>query len=392
MKIFRLNLLLAVSTLLQRIRSVREKSRIREFVLKESDVIRALPPAEMKGGTVIIKCDDIGDFLIWQHVIPEIKKHASRPLVFVGNKTVQPMAEAWFDFADRYIWVDKSRWQDGEYRKAIYHELRSIGAETAYTTLFTRNYRMDDLMLAATGAARRIAWDRSHHTYFPALPATDFCATETVLSPESIMPEFMRHAEFISKIYHTDFNRRFKPLFPSFSKQNRLVVFPAANTRSRWWKPVNYADVIRALAPEFDSILLLGGSNACDYAAEINRLSGCEKLNDMTGRTSLTDLMALIGESRLLICPDTSAMHFAVHTKTDVILLSNGNNWQRFASYEPYVESAFRVLFPPHVHPEQNKVKIHYNSAEIQAIKPADVIRTAHYILSAGQKEQHPKV
>ncbi len=366
---------LFVSSILQNRKQKKDFLKIEDFIRSEQKQIDTLPlSSETKKGTLIVKCDDIGDFLLWQQVIPHIKANADGPITFVGNSVIKPLIEAWFDFADHYIWIQKSKWDDVNYRMDIYKQLRLINAKVAFTPLFTRHFRMDDLMLYASNADSRYAWDRSHHPYFPEITVSDPLITNPIKSEEVLQLEYIRHIEFIETIYNIEITHEVKPLFPNFTKYKTLIVFPAANTKSRWWNYKKYAQTIQAVSPLFDKIFLMGGPNAADYAKEIEQTANEPKLVNMVNQTALTELMAFIGEASVLLCPDTSAMHFSVLTATNTVVLSNGNNWQRFANYQPYVQCKFKVVFPSYFKPEPNKVKLNYSGAEIQAITVAQVV------------------
>lgn len=364
-----------LSTQLQKRKQKKEFKRIESFICQECLSIDTLIKIDApKSGTLIVKCDDIGDFLLWQQCIPHIVAHAPKPITFVGNSNIKPLLEEWFDFADHYIWIQKNQWEDATYRQSIYQKIRALNVELAFTTLFTRNFKMDDLMVYATAADRRVAWDRSHHPYFPQMSAADVLTNHTIKSEKPLQLEYFRHLELVASIFNLELTYEVKPLFPHFKKHKNLVVFPAANTKSRWWHPKKYATCIRELAGDFNQIYLLGGPNAIDYAKEIEQLSQEPKLMNLVGQTALTDLMTFIGEASVLLCPDTSAMHFAMLTETNTVVLSNGNNWQRFANYQPYVKSHFKIVFPAYFKPDPMKVKLNYSSAEIQAINVDQVL------------------
>lgn len=366
---------LYVSSILQNRKQKKDFLKIEDFIGREQKGINAMPLiSEPKKGTLIVKCDDIGDFLLWQQVIPHIKANADGPITFVGNSVIKPLIDAWFDFADHYIWIQKSKWDDANYRMGIYKQLRLINAKVAFTPLFTRHFRMDDLMLYASNADSRYAWDRSHHPYFPEMTASDALVTNPIKSEEVLQLEYFRHIEFIEKIYNISIPHEVNPLFPNFTKHKTLIVFPAANTKSRWWNYKKYVQTIQAVSPLFDKIFLMGGPNAVDYAKQIEQAANEPKLVNMVNQTVLPELMAFIGEASVLLCPDTSAMHFSMLTATNTVVLSNGNNWQRFANYQPYVQSKFKIVFPNYFKPEPNKVKLNYSGAEIQAITVSQVV------------------
>ncbi|MEZ4804410.1 MAG: glycosyltransferase family 9 protein [Bacteroidia bacterium] len=375
----RINLFL--SSLNQSLKQRNLAKDLNAFLKTEIEYIHSLPQqSEAKKGTLIIKCDDIGDFFIWQHVIPHIEEHAERPITFVCNKVLQPIIEAWYDFADAYIYIDKSKWNSIDYRHDMYAELRSVNPALAFTTLFTRNFKQDDLLLLASDASRRIAWDRSHHAYFSNLDITDQILTNSIKSSVPILLEYHRNLELIEKIYKVKIDHTFKPKFPSFNKQNRLIIAPIASAKSKTWQHSNFAKLILEVLPDYESIILLGGPNAVESCLLIQNAVNNPKLINLAGQTQLTESVPLIGESKHLLSADTFALHIAAQTCTDTVVLSNGTNWQRFIDYSDTIKSKMRPVYPPHFTPDKDKVKLRYSSSEINGIQVKTVVEALRNI------------
>jgi ADP-heptose:LPS heptosyltransferase len=367
------------SRLVQSLKRPRQARKLKDYIRQEKAVISKLSAHQEvsgKRGTLLIKCDDIGDFMMWQQVIPVIIEQAEKPICLVGNIAWKPLVEAYFDFADTYIWIDKSQWGDANYRRLHYQKVMDLQAKMAFTPLFTRNYKMDDMLLMASHANERIAWDASHHAYFPAMkPELADVTTKTFSSSEKIKLEYFRNIEFIRFLYPAaNIEPVFKPLFPNFKKQNRLVLIPLANAASRCWDPDHFVDVIRQVAGRFDSILLLGAKEAMPVCEYIEKNAGCQKLMNLSGQTHVNDMIAFIGESSLVVCPDTFALHVAVLTATDVIVLSNGTNWQRFTDYRDHIKSCIRVIYHPGFKEKKDRLKRIYSRSEIQSIPASTVV------------------
>lgn len=364
--------------------------RLNSDIAKELNLVESavgnITINEKKKGTVIIKCDDIGDFLIWQYVIPEIEKQAIRPITFIGNQLVKPLIENWFDFADQYIWVDKSRLKEEAYKMDLYKKIRHLNAEVALEPMFTRNYLVDDMLLYATMANERIAWSRLLHAYFPNARAIDKVTTRQIDSDIKVQLEYLRNFEFVSKVYNCQPDTTYKATFPSFGKQNRLVIVPVANTKSRYWQVENFIQLINEVMHKFDQILLLGGPNAIERCKQIEEGVNSPKLLNMSGKTSITEVVAFVGESRVMLSPDTFSVHVATMTATDVVVISNGNNWQRFLNYAPYVKSKVEIVFHPGFKPDLNKVKTLYSSAEIKSIPVSAVKERLLKVLDSSGK------
>ena len=210
---------LAISSLMQSFKARKSLIRLRRQMASDLDLISSLPATNAAtAGTLIIKCDDIGDFLVWQQVIPILEKHAPKPLMFVGNAAVRPLYEQYFDFADSTLWVDKKQWGDAAYRQSMYNKVRQLNPQMAITPLFTRNYSMDDLILLASNAPQRFAWHRQHHAYFPQMDMLDAYIGTQIMSQQPIKLEYFRNQEFVSKIFNIPVEEKIQALFPDFKK------------------------------------------------------------------------------------------------------------------------------------------------------------------------------
>jgi len=375
--------------MVQSLKRPKQLRQLRTFISGEKALIRQLTKWEdtrLKKGSLIIKCDDIGDFLIWQQVIPAVTAHAERPICFVGNKVNQPLLETYFDFADTYIWIDKTQWHEKSYRLSQYDKVFSLQAKMAFTPMFTRNFKLDDMLLMASAADTRIAWSIAHHAYYPELVSEmEETTTETIRSEVKAELEYFRNIDFIHQVLKTDVLKVFKPLFPNFGKQNRLVVVPVASAASKCWNPASFAEVIRQVLPLFDSILLNGGKDGIEACAQIEKTVQSDKLMNFCGQTKLHEMIPFIGESALLLCPDTFALHAAMLTATDTVLLTNGTNWQRFTNYSPYISSQLKVIYPPGFKEDPERVKIYYSRSEILGIQTQTVVEAIREIKASQQ-------
>lgn len=374
----------ALSRLVQNIKKPFEEKKLADFIQEEQTFIAQQFPdnSSNKKGTAIIKCDDIGDFLMWQQVIPYIKEHAEKPIYFIGNKSLQQLIENKFNFADAYIWIDKKKWDDKDYRTEQYKAIHNLKANVAFTTLFTRHLKMDDLLLVASNAKKRIAWDISHHTYFSKIKNIQNITTQTLKSNKKIELEYFRNIEFINKLYKVNITQEIIPLYTHFKKQNKLAVVPLGNIKSKCWNPDNYVQTLKAVESTFESIVILGGPDGIETGNYIVEKCNSSKIENLCGKTSIEDLFAIIGESTLVLCPDTSTLHIAVLTNTDVVLLSNGTNWQRFTNYSPFTKNKINVMYPPYFKPVFEKVKLQYTRSEINSITPEAVIKSINQILN----------
>ncbi len=94
------------------------------------------------------------------------------------------------------------------------------------------------------------------------------------------------------------------------------TIFIGANPGSVWptkrWPREYWARLITELARAYDTkVLLVGGKNEVAWNAEIEKAAPGSVLN-LTGKTGMDDLMALIESLKLFITNDSGPMHIAV--------------------------------------------------------------------------------
>ena len=90
---------------------------------------------------------------------------------------------------------------------------------------------------------------------------------------------------------------------------------------SRTWFPERTAAVLDGLAERRGaSAVLLGAAADVPFAAEVMRRSG-SRVRDLTGRTSLRQLLALLATTDLAFGPDSGALHLAAALGVRVVSL-----------------------------------------------------------------------
>lgn len=102
---------------------------------------------------------------------------------------------------------------------------------------------------------------------------------------------------------------------------------------SRSWFPERTAAVVDALAERHGaSAVLLGAGADVPFAAEVVRRSR-SRVRDLTGRTSLRQLLALLAASDLAFGPDSGALHLAAALGVRVVSLWGATSAARSAPW-----------------------------------------------------------
>ncbi|MFC4654184.1 MULTISPECIES: glycosyltransferase family 9 protein [Rheinheimera] len=118
---------------------------------------------------------------------------------------------------------------------------------------------------------------------------------------------------------------------PSLKK---IAICPAASNAERNWLPERYAAMADYAARRGFSVVLCGGSSAIEQqmSMDIKRYANTEIL-DLTGKTSLKQLLAVLKSVSLVLAPDTGPVHMAVAVGTPVIGLYAHSNPDRTGPY-----------------------------------------------------------
>ena len=109
------------------------------------------------------------------------------------------------------------------------------------------------------------------------------------------------------------------------------VVVPGAADSGRRWPPEKFAAALTALLVSGRGIIC-GGLEERDTAAALMAAAKGNWL-DMTGKTTLPQLIELIRQARLVLSNDTGAAHIAARCGIPAVVILGGGQWGRFFPY-----------------------------------------------------------
>jgi ADP-heptose:LPS heptosyltransferase len=124
------------------------------------------------------------------------------------------------------------------------------------------------------------------------------------------------------------------------SLEHYVCIHPGASVAERRWPVERFAAVAQSIAARGLRVVLTGTALEANLTQHIAQIVGPACL-DLSGRTDLGALAALLSEARLLICNDTGVSHLAAALSTPSVVLSTGDNPARWA---PADEQRHRVL------------------------------------------------
>ncbi|MER7548167.1 glycosyltransferase family 9 protein [Spirillospora sp. NPDC127506] len=99
------------------------------------------------------------------------------------------------------------------------------------------------------------------------------------------------------------------------------VVHPGAAFPARRWPAERFAAVAAALRDRGERVVVTGGPGETPLARRVVELAGLDPAADLSGRTPLPELAALVAAARLVVCGDTGVAHLATAFRTPSVLL-----------------------------------------------------------------------
>lgn len=117
-----------------------------------------------------------------------------------------------------------------------------------------------------------------------------------------------------------------------------LIAFNLGASRpQKRWPTSSFVALARVQLAAGRSIALLGGGNDADRsaAAQIVAELGCDGLLDLTGKTNVRQLAAVIDAADLLVSVDTGAMHIAAAVQTPIVAIFGSTSSTVVGPYGP---------------------------------------------------------
>jgi predicted lipopolysaccharide heptosyltransferase III len=107
-----------------------------------------------------------------------------------------------------------------------------------------------------------------------------------------------------------------------------IILHPGSARKEKLWEPSRWAEVIDWLGRNNSVDLVLTSGSSPDEQAHIAAIKNKtqQHIIDLSGKTDLLTLAALIGQARLLVTVDSAPVHLAAATRTPQVILFGPTN------------------------------------------------------------------
>ncbi|HXB08101.1 MAG TPA: glycosyltransferase family 9 protein [Puia sp.] len=321
--------------------------------------VKCIPARRRNARLLLVKSDEIGDYILIRSCLGAFRRsvaYAGHHITFLGNVSCRQLFETYDSgIADEAIWLDKKRFSRNLfYRFHFLMRLRQAGFSDAINLIYSRSWRTDDQLVAVSTAANTVAMQT---TDLPISPL------ERTLTPahlytrlETAGAETLFDAGRNSRFIHGLLDMPPEPVTTRLTvgappaglslPRTYFVIVPGSGHRDKRWPTENFAATARQLTRQYGLTPVICGSPADrQETLALHAVLGEQSL-DLTGRTSLVDLLAVLKGAHCLISVDTGAVHLAAAVGCTVFGLFSGFHYGRFAPYPEAMTSRFFAIYP----------------------------------------------
>jgi ADP-heptose:LPS heptosyltransferase len=321
---------------------------------------KCIPARSEPGRLLLVKTDEIGDYLLFRNFLKEFKAtgpYTGHRVYLVGNKLCKSLYETYDEGAvDEVIWLDKVKFRrDLRYRFSVLRRIRQLGFSDVVNLVYSRDWRYDEVLVAVSTAGNRIAMQ---HIPIPV------SALEEKLIPGRLYSELVDVGD--QRVFDGEKNARFvghlvkTPLEPTITlpvtgkpemplPDNYFVLFPGSGNPIRRWPAAYFAAVANHLIDKFRLEPVICGSpvDKADADAFVD-LFGRPVIN-LVGKTTLPGFLSVLKGAKCLISVDTGAVHMAAAVGCPVFGLFSGLYYGRFAPYPRAIAPNFIAIYPAEI-------------------------------------------
>lgn len=289
---------------------------------------RSRPPlsAHRAERIALLKPSALGDII---HCLPVLtalrQRYPHAHITWIVNQTYEPLLRGHPDLDD-ILAFDRRASHDGwrAAAKSWLHFLGELRRRRFDLVLDLQGLARTAVMVLATGAARRVglstAREGARWTYTDVVPVADFQAIHAVercwLAAEALGAGNGRR-QF--RLAIPEAARRWADAALSGRPRPWLMLGPGARWQTKRWPPEHFAALARRAQRDFGgTVIFVGGTDERSLAESVrSQLTG--PAEDLTGRTTLPQLAALLERADVMLANDTGPLHLAAALGRPVI-------------------------------------------------------------------------
>jgi ADP-heptose:LPS heptosyltransferase len=308
---------------------------------------------------LVVRLDAIGDMVLWLDAGRALSEHyrsRGQRIYLVANSAWAAWIQEMGIF-DEVIALDRNKYEkDLAYRCRLGLRIRKLRTSLAIQPTYSREWLLGDSVMRISGAPKRIGSSGNSNTQRLQRRIADYWYTDLIPCEPGDCMELVRNAEFVRGAVGLNYKAAVPDLRAAaaswrepieltaiLSDRKYYVFFPGASWEGRQWPAENFVEVANRLYHETGWLgVLCGGPGDQPVASRIVSSSNSALVN-LAGRTTLSELTAVIRNAQLLLTNETSAVHIGAALGRPTVCILGGGHYGRFMPYS-VVERGDRPL------------------------------------------------
>jgi len=338
-------------------------NRIKDIIYNLVGWLARLGQATTHSGKVlIVRVDEIGDYMLWRPMIPELCKadrFSGKQFTLVGNSSWRSLYEQLdADTFDKTLWLDKTRFkQDLIYRYRFLKQIHKEGFGWVINPTYSRDKRNDDAIVKAAAAAENfgmVANTENWRTYDSGYDRNLY--QHYWVGPTTPLFELIRNQKFTEYVtgknietIHWQIPNAKLPTLSFALPEKFVVIFPGSRSKLRIWPAAYFAEVAQYFHENHGMAIVICGGSGDRIYADAFKEAFAGLVTDLTGATRLPELLSILHRAAALVSVDTGSVHLAAAVGCRVLGIFNGSQYGRFSPYPIEISNKVISIYPTEI-------------------------------------------
>jgi ADP-heptose:LPS heptosyltransferase len=377
-------------------------NRIKDIIYNLVGWLVRLGPASTHSGKVlIVRVDEIGDYMLWRPLIRELckaERFKGMQFTLCGNSSWRSLYEQLdADTFDQTVWLDKTRFkEDLFYRYRFLQQIYKKGFRWVINPTYSRDKRNDDAIVKAAAAPDNfgmVANTENWRTYDKGYDRNLYL--HCWVGPTTPLFELTRNRKFTEYVtgknietIHWQIPEAKLPTLSITLPEKFVVIFPGSRSKHRIWPAAYFAEVAQYFQQKDGLAIVVCGGNGDRIYADAFKEAFVGSVTDLTGATRLPELLTILHRAEALVTVDTGSVHLAAAVGCRVLGIYNGSQYGRFSPYPNELTKQVISIYPIEIiHELLNPITIQQKytytvTIPYQNVSPKQIIEKINHMLN----------
>lgn len=336
---------------------------------------------------LVVKLDDIGDFLLFVNAFNSFVVAAPQALSFTVliNEVCESLAGKLIVKGNiNFITVNKHQWfSNAQYRLQMAKTIANAGFEKVLFPSLTRMPLLEGLIQQLFEPTQISAFKRDAEPGESNTLIAKLNDVQQLFESTPQLHELDLNQTFFSMVLQQDLPlknwlQEVNLLPYTTLNQTYYVLCTGGNQKSKRYPPKLYAKLVQYIAKRKPEITVVAVGSNQDEAQAAIALQGVNNAINLCGKTSLLEVLAICKHAQFFIGNDTAAAHMAALQHVKTLVLANGNRFGRFFPYPSGYD--VKVVYPKAFLQSAKNYNWPHKTA-ISAIKPSQATKQLNLFL-----------